>query len=133
MDAILWIGNPVDAGLVDAATVKPLQIIELSEEVRQKIIQANPGYVPYTIPVNNYRGVTEPIQTVSIPTVLITNKHVPEEAMYKMTKALAENLDYLGDTDANYKALKPESLYYDFGVAYHEGALRYYREVGLAD
>lgn len=50
-----------------------------------------------------------------------------------MTKAIYENLEYIQTLHASFIDIKKETIAIEFGVPYHPGAIKYYKEVGLMD
>jgi TRAP transporter TAXI family solute receptor len=76
-------------------------------------------------------GLIAAANIISIPWVMVTNKDAPDALVYGITKAVVENQKELGDTfgafkQANVKKMAPASR-----VAYHPGALKYYKEAGI--
>ena len=53
---------------------------------------------------------------------------LPEDTVYKITKALATNVENLGNVVAAVKGLSVKDMATDVGVPYHPGALKYYKE-----
>ncbi|PTQ68310.1 TAXI family TRAP transporter solute-binding subunit [Celeribacter persicus] len=83
-------------------------------------------------PAEGLDGIDVPTGLHVYETVLFANKDVPDDVVYAVTKALAENeaaLKASGPLWANYSTAK---IHTDFGMAYHPGALRYYEEAGLS-
>lgn len=76
-------------------------------------------------------GLIEAANIISIPWVMVTNKDASEALVYGITKAVVENEKELGATfgafkQANVKKMAPSSK-----LAYHPGALKYYKEAGI--
>jgi TRAP-type uncharacterized transport system substrate-binding protein len=67
-------------------------------------------------------------------TLLIANKDVPEEIVYKLTKAIYKNRDYLINVHTSLDYITAENSLNDINLQLcplHEGAARYYREIGM--
>ncbi|MFZ7130845.1 MAG: TAXI family TRAP transporter solute-binding subunit [Eubacteriales bacterium] len=78
--------------------------------------------------------IDKPYYTASYKAVLITNKDIPDEIVYEMTKGLYDNYDRLGNAIVNMKSFPIEELMDEVGnVPYHPGAIKYYQEVELAN
>jgi TRAP transporter TAXI family solute receptor len=90
------------------------------------------GYVPATMPANTFKGQTEPVQTVGFPTVVITNKEMPEPLAYTITKAIIENKDALVRGHAGLAEFDPTTAWQPekVGIPLHPGAEKVYREKG---
>jgi hypothetical protein len=118
-----------------AASVGGLRVltIEDSPEARERMEKVLPGsYVLNVKPAPNLEGIKEPTNIVAFDMQFFTNKDVPDDVVYAVTKALHENKAAL------VKAFKPMGLFNPDrmakplkGVPFHPGALKYYREIGL--
>jgi TRAP transporter TAXI family solute receptor len=100
----------------------------------EQIEQADGGlglWTPYVIPAATYPGQDQDIQTVAKSNLLVVRKDIDDEAVYQVTKAMFENLDFLRNIhDAMYETSLDRALV-GIPMPLHPGALRYYQEVGL--
>ncbi|MYA37863.1 MAG: TAXI family TRAP transporter solute-binding subunit [Gammaproteobacteria bacterium] len=85
----------------------------------------------YDFPPLTYPNQTEPVRTVASPNVLVTRVDIPEEAVYRITRVIWENLATLQEIHGATRDMRPEIAIAGLGAPLHAGALRYYREVGL--
>src|SRR5688500_9715144 len=110
-------GNVVFLGL-DPETIKALAPL---------------GYVTATMPANTFKSQPEPVSTVGFPTVLITNKELPEEIAYTLTKTVIDNKDALVRGHAGLSSFDPATAWQPekVGIALHPGAEKAYREKGF--
>lgn len=76
-------------------------------------------------------GLRKPANIVSIPWVLMANKNVDEDLVYRMTKAIAENKEALKASFGAFGLADPKEMAPANAMPYHPGALRYYREAGI--
>ena len=60
-------------------------------------------------------------------------KYTGKEFVYEMTKAIVEELPAIGQGHIVYANLTPEEMAKDLGIPMHEGAARYYREIGAME
>jgi len=90
------------------------------------------GYVPATMPANTFKGQTEPVATVGFPTVLITNKDLPEAVAYTVTKTMLDNKDALVRGHAGLAEFDPKTAWQPekVGIPLHPSAEKVYREKG---
>lgn len=89
------------------------------------------GYGAATIKKSAYSFLTEDISSVSTYVVLIANDKVPDETVYKLTKALNENLDYIRTIMADLSEFTSASYVESFNIPIHPGARKYYEEIGI--
>jgi TRAP-type uncharacterized transport system substrate-binding protein len=63
--------------------------------------------------------------------LVLTNAKVPDEAVYKLTKAMHENKAALAAGFAGLSGFDPARMTKDTGpVQFHPGAIKYYKEIG---
>ncbi|MGN6388347.1 MAG: TAXI family TRAP transporter solute-binding subunit [Burkholderiaceae bacterium] len=117
------------SSLRDLAASLPIVVVPIPQSVVAKI--GDPAYQDSVIPANTYEGQKQDVPTVAIQNFLVTNEKVPADTVYKMTKALFENVDQLAAAHAAGKAIKKESALKGMPLPLHPGAEKYYREVGL--
>ena len=90
------------------------------------------GYSAATMPPDTFKGQGEPVSTVGFPTVLITNKELPEPVAYTVTKTVIENKDALVRGHAGLAEFEPKTAWQPdrVGIPLHPGAEKAYREKG---
>jgi TRAP transporter TAXI family solute receptor len=90
------------------------------------------GYNPATMPAETFKGQSEPVKTVGFPTVLITNKDLPEAVAYTVTKTVLDNKDALVRGHAGLGEFDPKTAWQPdkVGIPLHPGAEKAYREKG---
>ncbi len=129
LDATLISAGLGVAAVRDLATAVKIVIVPIPADVVAKI--GDPAYQPSTIPANTYAGQESAVPTVAIQNFLATHEGVAAETVYKMTKALFENLDQMVAAHGAAKAIKLENAAKAPPAPLHPGAERYYREKGL--
>ena len=117
------------ASLRDLASSVKIVIVEIPADVIAKIGDA--AYQAATIPANTYEGQTQAVPTVAIQNFLITHTGVSNDEVYKMTKAMWENLDALAAAHAAGKLIKKDTAIKGMPLPLHPGAEKYYKEIGL--
>jgi TRAP transporter TAXI family solute receptor len=90
------------------------------------------GYTAATMPADTFKNQTKPVSTVGFPTVVITNKDLPEPIAYTVTKTVVENKDALVRAHGGLAAFDPPTAWQPakVGIPLHPGAERLYREKG---
>lgn len=129
LDATLQSAGLGVASIRDLATAIKIVVIPVPADVVAKV--GDPAYQPAVIPANTYTGQTADVPTAAIPNFLVTHAGVPEDVVYRMTKAMYDNLDTLYAAHNAARAIKRENAIKGMPVPLHPGAERYYREVGL--
>jgi uncharacterized protein len=83
------------------------------------------------VPAKTYEGQTANVPTAYVQNFLVTHEGVPADVVYKMTKAMYENLDQLMAAHAAAKSIRKEGAIIGMPVPLHPGAEKYYKEIGV--
>lgn len=129
LDATLLSSGLGVAAVRDLATAIKMVVVPIPEDVVLKIGDAS--YSPGIIPANTYHGQTNDVPTIKVQNYLVTHTGVAEETVYKMTKAMFENLDAMVAAHAAAKKIDKATAGKGAPVPLHPGAEKYYKEAGL--
>ena len=128
-----WImaGTP-NAAVTQILTTSDSKLLPIPADVVDQLKVDYPWYASYTIPAGTYDGQDEDVETSAVKLTLFLTADVDEEVAYQMTKVFWENWDKLTEAHAALKAADPNLACEDLaGVPLHDGAARYYKEIGL--
>lgn len=128
--AFFALGLPGSA-VVDMATGRDGEILDIPQDVMDAFKQRH-GMGSGVIPAGTYprfHGNRE-VKTLVMATTLVTSSDVSEDIVYKITKAICENIPELPRIHASLKDYRCETAIANRPVPVHPGALRYYRERG---
>jgi TRAP transporter TAXI family solute receptor len=128
--AFLSSGYP-NSGIIELAANKEVEMIPVPKELTGELKKKHPAFDYGTIPANTYKGVTEDRETVMVNSLLITNKNMPEEEVYEMTKTLFDNLEDLRKSHSSAKHIELEKAVQKLPLPLHPGAEKYYKEKGV--
>ncbi|OBQ52102.1 TAXI family TRAP transporter solute-binding subunit [Halodesulfovibrio spirochaetisodalis] len=106
-------------------------VLDFSDEQLTTIQKNFPIWYRYVIPANTYPGQAKDIRTIAQPNFLAVRADMPEDVVYKVTKTIYENLNFLGTIHSATKNMSLDSALSGLPVALHPGAAKYYREVGI--
>jgi hypothetical protein len=131
-DAFVYtIGHP-NPTVREASTVCDINLVDFSSSVINKLTRQNPFYVNSVIKGGPYRGNPRDIPTLGVTSMLATSAKVDQNVIYQVTKAYFESLDLLQALSPLFLSLtKDQMAETDLDVPFHEGALKYFSEVGL--
>jgi TRAP transporter TAXI family solute receptor len=116
------------SSVMDLASAREIRILDLSD-IELKVLQKiNKGYDKRIIKAGSYPKQDKDIQTIGTWTHLIASCKLPEALVYNVTKALASNVENLGNVVAAVKGLSVKDMATDVGVPYHPGARKFYQE-----
>jgi len=129
IDATLISAGLGVSAIRDLATSVKMVVVPIPADVVAKI--NDPAYIAATIPANTYEGQTTSAASVAIENFLVSHEGVSTDTVYKMTKAMYENLDQMVAAHNAAKAIKREEGPKNLPLPLHPGAEKYYREVDL--
>ena len=119
--------------VLDLGSARKLRMIPLSEDVIKKMQGINKGFVRHVVPKSAYaaQGVDEDVVTIQSPTILIASSKTPPDVIYKVTKAVIEGRENFANVSAAMKGVSAQDMAKSFGMPYHPGAEKFYKEAGL--
>ena len=85
----------------------------------------------YEIPANTYPAQPDPVMSIAQPNVLAVHADVPEEDVYRITRAIYENLSLLHSLQETTEAISLRNALSGLPLPLHPGAARYFSERGL--
>ncbi len=130
IDAYLGPGERQYAPIIQLAAHKPIRILPFSDEDIKKIQTVQQALVPVTVEKQYYNRPAD-VQVIQTYQIIVTNKNVPEERVYRVAKAMYDNLDYMRTVNPNFKRVTPQSALVDLGIEKHPGLVKYLKEKGL--
>ena len=107
--------------------------IENTTETLTAIRQHMPvAYLALEEPGLGNPGVIEPIWVIAYDTLLFASTLTSEETVYRITRAIFDNRENLVAASPAFRLFSRNSMAKDLGVvAYHPGAIRFYKEQNL--
>jgi uncharacterized protein len=129
----MWVGAllPVPA-IAMAAEDLDAQPFGLSAWEIARVVDRNPALSPAVIPARTYRGQEAPLATVGAWNFAVAHKDLPDERAYAIVRAALGTRDPARDIHAFAAETRAANAGNNRVVPYHPGALRHYREAGVA-
>ena len=124
------VGHPT-ANIKDAANSTDIRIISIEDKILNSLVEKYPYFAKSNIQAGTYKGQFSDIATFGVKAVLITNEKVDENIVYFLVKAILENFDEFKKLHPAYANITKESLLNGLSAPLHDGAKRYFKEVGL--
>lgn len=127
-----WIMSGAPASAVTQACTAGCKLVNIGDDIISELQTQYPWYAPFTIPAGTYPGQDEDVQTSAIKMVMFCRGDLDEETVYDLTRVFWENIDKLGEAQANLKGLTAAEAVKDIAdLPLHPGAERYYKEAGV--
>jgi TRAP transporter TAXI family solute receptor len=129
--AFFWSGGLPTAAIQDLAHSPGVAIRLLPSAALLPALNRDHGdlYFSIDIPAGAYKGVAGAVPVVGVANVLVVNKSTPEQLAYDITRLLFEKKAELTAIHPEAANLDPKRASTGSPAGYHEGALRYYKQV----
>lgn len=132
LDAVWTVAGPPTPALVEMATNTDMILLDFSKEVIEKMHE-NYGYYEYNLGKGSYNFQTYDINGFSTFTMMAASLQTSEDTVYKVTKSICENIEYMSAIHSALEGLTKESLLFGMPIDLHPGAEKYYKEIGILD
>ena len=91
------LGTTIPSGAVmDLASARDIKLLDLADQL-DAMKKLNPGYTLNTIPKGTYPKQDKDVQVIGYATHIVASCKLPEDTVYGMTKAIAQNTQPAGD------------------------------------
>jgi len=132
IDVGFWSVGPGTSSILDLATTHDIVIIPITPEQTQKVLAANDTYASVDRAGGVYRGVDTPVPTIGVWNVMICQKSLAEDMVYKLVAALYEHNDYLRKIHPSAAYTTPENAVKYSPIPLQPGTVKYLKEKGIA-
>ena len=131
--AAAFLGGAVPtASITQAAAGQDIRFVPYDEAAMEQLFEDYPFFNAATIPSGTYRGLERDFRGMNVGAMhLIAAAALDEDTVYQFTKALYEHRAEVVKQHPAGKAINPKNVVRDTGTAFHPGAVRYYREIGI--
>jgi TRAP transporter TAXI family solute receptor len=131
LDAILvHAAIPTAAITQITAAKKPIRFISIEDNVLKKLLKKYSYYAKQTIPKEMY-GIDAPVSTFYIANIVVVRKDLSADLVYRITKAMFENVETIQASHPSVKGLKLENAVEGMPIPWHPGARKFFKEKGL--
>ena len=129
---VMTLGTTAPASAVmDLASARDVHLVPADDQTVAELNKLNSGfYKRLVIPANTYPKQDKDVPVIGYSTHVIAACDLPEDTVYKMTKAMAQNVEAMAAVVKPIKGLTAKDMAVDIGVPLHKGAQKYYKEVG---
>ncbi len=132
--AMMPFGSPRTASppIRRLAETVPLVVVGFDKDKIPAILE-NPdlaGFAPSTIHKGAIKGVEKDLTSLALTEYMVGRADLTDEVVYEFTKAFMTNLKDFYPVHASAKQYGLDSSLEPPAIAYHPGAVRYYKEIG---
>lgn len=132
IDAMVYtVGHP-SGSIQEATTACDSVLVNVAGPTVEKLVADNAFYRTATIPGGMYRGNDSDVQTFGVGATFVSSTDVSDDVVYTLVKSVFENFDDFTKLHPAFANLKKEEMVKDgLSAPLHDGAAKYYKEVGL--
>ncbi len=128
---VMTLGTTAPASAVmDLASARDMKLVPVDDKTMDALRKENAGYQKLTIKAGTYPKQDKDVPVIGYSTHIIAACDLPEDAVYKMTKAMAENVEAMAAVVKPIGGLTPKVMAADIGIPLHKGAAKFYKEAG---
>lgn len=132
-DCYMAVTSCPQSTLIDLNFRPGVRFLPIDAAHMKQILDMEPGLMETAIPKGAYKGLESDVRAVGTVTCVVIHKDVPDDLAYDIVKNLYANWPELAKVKK--KAIedsKPEKALLGARIPVHPGALRYYKEQGIA-
>lgn len=120
------------AAITELAISTNIVLVPIDEAKIKEITKKYPFYSRIVIPKATYKGQEKDVPTITTMAQWVVGAEVPDEVVYKLTKALWENgAKKMAEAHSQGKNVQPKTALAGMGIPLHPGAEKFYKEAGL--
>ena len=128
---VFTLGTTAPASAVmDLASARDIELVPVDDRTMGELAKQNPGYHKIVIKAGTYPKQDRDVPVIGYSTHIVAACDLPEDTVYRMTKAMAANVGTRAAVVKSIEGLTPKDMAVDIGVPFHAGAAKYYKEVG---
>ncbi|WP_201557814.1 TAXI family TRAP transporter solute-binding subunit [Psychrobacter sp. 72-O-c] len=127
IEAAFFSSGLPNSSLLELEQGLDLQLVTINQDTLGKLIEAKPYFKTFEIPVGTYGNDTA-IPTAAVMNALLVRSDMSEDDVYKLTKALFNNLEGLRNAHQAAADISLETAQQGMVAPIHPGAKKYYDE-----
>lgn len=130
-DASLIVGSIPTSAVIELTSTMDCVVLPAPENVQKVLDEQFPFVTLLDLPANTYKGQTKDIKILGAKTHMICHRALPNDLIYRVTKALMEHPDEVRAIHPAAKTVNLENIFANPQAPYHPGAIEYYKEKGV--
>jgi hypothetical protein len=131
IDAAFYTVGVGASAIVDPALMIETMIVPVDGSQADALLKKYPFYSKDKVPAGIYKGVDKDVPTVAVLAILVAKAELEEDVVYKITKAMYENIKSIETAHAKGKEVKLEKALLGMPIPIHPGAEKFFKEKGI--
>lgn len=132
VDAAFFTTGVGSAVVADTLRVGQARLVGIGAAQAEALRRKYPFYTVEKVPAGAYKGLTDDTTTVAVRAMVVARSDLPEDLVYRFTKAIFDNLEQFHAADTTAKGLTLATALSGMPIALHPGAARFFRERGIS-
>ena len=132
IDAFVGLTTAPNSSFIALDFSPGIRFLPIESGIADKYIKTYPGFIKTTLRKGTYKGLKTDVPTIASPTVIIINKKISNDLAYNMAKALWSSHGELVKVNKYWNNVQLKNAVAGAAIPVHPGALRYYKEQGVA-
>ncbi len=130
VDAAFFTTGMGSAVIVDTFISGKASLVPVAGTEAQALIKKYPFYTSVKVPSNTYKDQAE-TGTVAVMAMMVARSELPEDLVYRFTKAIFDDLKQFHESHSAAKNLTLATALSGMPVPLHPGAAKFYKEKGV--
>jgi TRAP transporter TAXI family solute receptor len=132
VDAAFFTTGLGSAVIVDAFISGKVTMVPIGQAEGDALKKKYPFYTLEKIPANTYKGLDREVTTPAVMAMMVARTDLPEDLVYRFTKAIFDDLKQFHEAHAAAKSLTLQSALNGMPIPLHPGAAKFFKEKGVA-
>jgi len=131
IDAAFYTTGVGASAIVDPAITVDSMIVPIDGAQADALVKKYPFYSKDKVPAGIYKGVDRDVPTVAVLAILVVKAELDADMVYRITKAIFENIRTIETAHAKGKEVKLEKALIGMPIPLHPGAEKFFKEKGI--
>ena len=132
VDAAFFTTGLGSAVIVDTFISGKVVMVPVGGSEGENLRTKYPFYTMEKIPASTYKGQEREVVTPAVMAMMVARRDLPEDLVYKFTKAIFDDLAQFHAAHSAAKSLTLQSALSGMPIPLHPGAEKFYKEKGVA-
>ncbi|MBI2879133.1 MAG: TAXI family TRAP transporter solute-binding subunit [Candidatus Rokubacteria bacterium] len=131
VDAAFFTVGLGGAVIVDTFVTGKVVLVPVTGTEAEALKKRYPFYTTTPVPANTYKGQEQEVSTVAVMAMMVARSDLPEDLVYRFTKAIFDDLAQFHAAHAAAKTLTLKTALDGMPIPLHAGAEKFYKEKGV--
>lgn len=131
VDAAFFTVGLGGAVIIDTFVTGKVVLVPVTGTEAEALKKRYPFYTTTPVPANTYKGQEQEVSTVAVMAMMVARSDLPEDLVYRFTKAIFDDLAQFHAAHAAAKTLTLKTALDGMPIPLHAGAEKFYKEKGV--